>query len=141
MPYSFKEYVIALKMSCAIVLDEIDSVHGISTNMVRRARNIWVRSLCGDALITTLLFLWFALLDKHKSPGTSTVFELMTSLDKEAIICFKIIYLFPWHVYCTFISDKKWRNNHGVAGLQINVVLWLWHGELKIWRLSHSCAW
>lgn len=34
-------------------------------------------------------------------------------------MCFKTLCLFPCHVYCTFISDKKLNNSHGVARLQI----------------------
>lgn len=68
---------VAFELSCAVEFGESDNVPDISNNVVGRARNVWVRGLWGEAL----LYLQSVLLEKHKSPGTSAVLELICNDD------------------------------------------------------------
>lgn len=69
---------VAFELSCAAEFGDSDNAPRISDNLVRRARNMWVRGLWGDVLVMALLGLQFGLLDNHEPLGTSsTVVELM----------------------------------------------------------------
>lgn len=57
------------------------SESAISSNTEGRARMVCFRGLWGHALVTASLHLQFVLLDKHESPGTATVLELICNDD------------------------------------------------------------
>lgn len=63
---------VAFDLSCSAEFGESDNAPRISDNVVRRAKNVWVRGLWGDALVMALLGLQFELLDNHESLGTSS---------------------------------------------------------------------
>lgn len=55
----------SFELSCAAEFGETDNAPRISDNLVRRARNRWVRGLWGDARVMALLGLQFGLLDNQ----------------------------------------------------------------------------